>query len=282
MNKIDKLQQDWDDLAKIDPMWAILSNPLKQQGKWDVEEFFGTGRHQIRNVLGTINSLDVILNTGVALDFGCGLGRLTQALAEEFDMVYGVDISAKMIEHAGQFNKFRESCKYFLNTKSDLQLFDDASFDFIYTYIVLQHMPPELMLGYLKEFIRTLRVQGILMFQVPIQRLEHDTNKTYLTSLPKLHHHRVMNKLRGILIGHGLTDRYYRLRKLGISSTWLYKTLGFRPEIQMHTLDEVVVTNLMLEQGMKIVHIEKREDDLTKMLWAEFVAVKPLTIPHTP
>jgi SAM-dependent methyltransferase len=278
MNKIDKLQQDWDDLAKIDPMWAILSNPGKQQGIWDAEEFFATGRHQIRIVLDKIKGLGTILNTNAALDFGCGLGRLTQALAEEFDMVYGVDISAKMIESASQYNRFKKNCKYILNTKSDLQLFDDASFDFIYTYIVLQHMPPELMLGYLKEFIRILGIEGILMFQVPIQRLEHDTNKIYIKSLPKLHPHRVMNKLRGILIGHGLTDRYYRLRKLGISSTWLYKTLGFRPEIQMHTLDEVVVTNLMLEQGMQIVHIEKREDDLTKMLWAEFVAVKPLAI----
>ena len=35
-----------------------------------------------------------------ALDFGCGIGRLSQALAEHFDQVYGVDISPKMIELA--------------------------------------------------------------------------------------------------------------------------------------------------------------------------------------
>jgi SAM-dependent methyltransferase len=273
---LDKLRQDWDDLAKVDPMWAICSDPTKQQGKWEVDEFFVTGKHQIRQALDTVDGLDVVLNTGTALDFGCGIGRLTQALAEEFDRVYGVDISPKMIERADQFNRFGEKCRYILNTQSDLQIFDDKFFDFIYTYIVLQHMPPDLMLGYLREFIRTLKASGILMFQVPIQRLEQDTKTIYLKSLPRYHPHRVINKLRGILVGHGLTDRYYRLRKLGIPKTWLYKVFGFRPEIQMHTLDEAVITKLIIDQGAEIVHIEKREDELSRMLCAEFIVVKPI------
>jgi hypothetical protein len=78
------------------------------------------------------------------------------------------------------------------------------------------------------------------------------------------------------LVGHGLTDRYYRLRKLGIPKTWLYKVFGFRPEIQMHTLDEAVITKLIIDQGAEIVHIEKREDELSRMLCAEFIVVKPI------
>ena len=275
MSHLNKLQRDWDDLAKIDPLWAICSDPAKDQNKWDVAEFFATGEQQIRRVLETIRGLDVVLSTGTALDFGCGLGRLTQALAEEFDQVYGVDISPKMIEGANQFNRFGEKCRYILNSQEDLRVFDDRFFDFIYTYIVLQHMPPDLMLGYLREFIRTLKSGGVLMFQVPIQRLEMDTKKSYLKSLPIYHPRRVLNKLKGISIGHDVTDRYYKLRKLGIPETWLYKVFGFRPQIQMHTLDEEVISRLMMDLHVEKVHVEKREDQLSKMVWADFIVVNP-------
>jgi SAM-dependent methyltransferase len=275
MNKLDKFQRDWDDLAKIDPMWAICSDPAMQHGKWNADDFFETGRRQIQQTLTALNDLDATPDKGTALDFGCGIGRLTQALAEEFDRVYGVDISPEMIERAGQFNRFPEKCIYVLHTRNDLQIFDTGIFDFIYTYIVLQHMPPDLMLGYLGEFVRILRPGGILVFQVPIQRLEYDAKKIHLISLPRYHPERVMNKLVGILLGHNLADRYYRLRRLGIPKAWLYERFGLRPEIQMHTLDEAVITRLMVDQGMKVVHIQKWEDEASKMVSAEFVVAKP-------
>ena len=272
---INKLQKDWDDLAKIDPMWAICSDPTKLQNKWDAVEFFATGKQHILSVLETIRGLDVNLNTETALDFGCGMGRLTQALAEEFNQVYGVDISPTMIERANQFNKFGEKCRYILNSQEDLRIFNNNFFDFIYTYIVLQHMPSDLMQGYLREFVRILKPGGILIFQVPIQRLEIDTKKSYIKSLPIYHPHRVFNKLKGMSIGHDATDRFYKLRKFGIPEIWLYKVFGFRPEIQMHTLDEEVISKLMMDMHTNIVHIEKREDKLTNMLWAHFVVVNP-------
>jgi predicted SAM-dependent methyltransferase len=179
-----------------------------------------------------------------------------------------------MIERAVQYNRFEERCKYILNTQDNLHIFTDNFFDFIYTYIVLQHIPSDLTVGYLKEFIRILKVGGILMFQIPVQRLEQDTNKIYLQSLPRYHPHRILNKLRGILVGHSLADRYYRLKRLGFSEAWLYRELGFRPEIQMHTLEEATIIELMTDQAAEVVHFEKREDELTKMVWAEFIVVK--------
>jgi SAM-dependent methyltransferase len=274
VNQLDQLQKDWNDLAEVDPMWAICSEFGKSHGKWRVDEFFDTGKDKIKEALSIVDSTGVSLSRGVVMDFGCGVGRLTQALAEEFDTCYGVDVSPKMVELAEQFNRFGDRCKYILNSRSDLSIFDANFFDFIYTHIVLQHMPPELMKGYLREFIRTLKVGGILVFQVPIQKLEQDEGTIQLKKLPRYHPRRILNKLRGVLIGHDASTRYYRLRRLGLPKTWLYSRLKFRPAIQMFWIEETEIYELMANAGVgaEVVHVVKTIE--TGMLNGTYVVKK--------
>ena len=56
---------------------------------------------------------------------------------------------------------------YHLNEASDLALFEDDTFDFLLSIIVLQHIPNELKTGYLEEFVRVLRPGGVAAFTVP-------------------------------------------------------------------------------------------------------------------
>jgi 2-polyprenyl-3-methyl-5-hydroxy-6-metoxy-1,4-benzoquinol methylase len=80
----------WDALGRRDPHWAILSEPGRQGG-WDDEQFFATGKAEID---ATVTELGELLMTkDAALDFGCGLGRLTQALAAHFSTVSGIDVA---------------------------------------------------------------------------------------------------------------------------------------------------------------------------------------------
>ena len=160
------LQRNWDGLAREDPMWAILTDPKKSGERWDVKEFFDSGRGLVRKWLREIPELRS-LEKGNALDFGCGLGRITQALCDHFAQVTGIDISAKMIEGAVQYNQFEQTCKYLVNTSPDLAQLEDNSFDFVCTVITLQHMPPGLMLNYLREFIRIIRPGGLILFNIP-------------------------------------------------------------------------------------------------------------------
>lgn len=159
-------QEHWTQLGKDDPFWAVLTDPNKRDGRWDPAEFFQTGVEEIKNVLEHLQSLRVNVLKGKALDFGCGVGRLSQALAQHFEEVHGVDISSSMLEHANRFNQFGGKCTYHLNGAPDLRIFPDASFDFIYTAIVLQHMDPQYQIGYITEFFRLLKPGGIVEFQV--------------------------------------------------------------------------------------------------------------------
>ena len=80
-------RRDWDELAELDPYWAICTTPGKRFGGWDTDEFFATGEREIGAVLAEAEPLGVPGARGEALDFGCGLGRLTRAQTESGAML---------------------------------------------------------------------------------------------------------------------------------------------------------------------------------------------------
>jgi SAM-dependent methyltransferase len=162
---IEKANQIWTALAENDAMWIVLTAEDKRGGKWTQEDFFAEGRKEIDRVMQTVRDNGLPLSFGSALDFGCGLGRLSQALARHFPSVDGVDVSASMIRQAQQYNKYQDKVRYHLNVKTDLSLFPKNSFDFIYSSIVLQHIPTRHQLLYIAEFMDLLKPGGIAYFQ---------------------------------------------------------------------------------------------------------------------
>jgi ubiquinone/menaquinone biosynthesis C-methylase UbiE len=163
------VQKNWNEFGRTDPLWAILAIPDKKNNQWNVEEFFESGRKEIAEVMAFVSTLPAPLARRRALDFGCGVGRLTQALGDHFEACVGVDIAASMIERARQYNRHGERCQYYLNESDDLRLFADSSFDFVYSVIVLQHMAPRYSRKYIQEFFRVLTPGGIAMFQIPAE-----------------------------------------------------------------------------------------------------------------
>jgi len=167
MGSLRKLQENWDGFAQTDPLWAICADPDKRNHKWAEQEFFDTGRKEIEKVLQYVKSLGLSVDrTAVALDFGCGVGRLTRALAEDFHECWGVDISPTMIQMATDLHRSHSRCIFFLNQANHLQQFSDGFFKFIYTSIVLQHIEQRYVRNYLLELVRVLKSGGIFVFQV--------------------------------------------------------------------------------------------------------------------
>jgi SAM-dependent methyltransferase len=162
------LAHTWDVLGEHDPLWAVLTHPGTEGGRWDVEEFFRDGQVQVEAALSLVeHELGWSLATGTAMDFGCGVGRLTQALCDRFDRVDGVDIAPSMLRAAERFNRFGDRCRFHLNVRDDLSIFPDGAYDFIYSTYVLQHMHPTFARRYVEEFIRLLSPDGLALFQIP-------------------------------------------------------------------------------------------------------------------
>ena len=158
-------QKNWDELGKDDPLWVVLTDPAKKGGRWQPEEFFQTGIEEINGLLAKLATLKPALPRSRALDFGCGVGRLTQALAGHFTEVHGVDISPSMIGHANRFNRQPEKCTYHVNPENNLALFPANHFDLIYSSITLQHIEPRFAKNYIREFVRVLKPGGVAAFQ---------------------------------------------------------------------------------------------------------------------
>jgi SAM-dependent methyltransferase len=162
---LNKLKNDWENLAERDALGAILTDASRSGGKWDIAEFMATGDAEVEVVMNHLTRIDRIPDFhGVALDFGCGVGRLTQALARRFAQCVGVDISRQMIEKAVAFNRYPH-CRYTVHSDTPLP-FADESISFIYSNIVLQHVPVRFSQQYLCEFVRVLAPGGVLVFGV--------------------------------------------------------------------------------------------------------------------
>jgi SAM-dependent methyltransferase len=165
--ELTELRRVWNKLGRDDPLWAVLTDARFKGGKWIPDEFFATGLAEVEDLLRRAEAYDLKPSRGSAMDFGCGVGRLSQALAVQFDSVVGVDIAESMVVQAERYNSHGDKCRFIVNERSDLTRFTDASFDFVLSRLVLQHMEPRYGRAYVTEFLRVLKPGGIAVFEVP-------------------------------------------------------------------------------------------------------------------
>lgn len=165
---LNETRSTWEELAAIDPMWAVLSWKNKKRGQWSADEFFATGEIEIDDVILRGEVLKLPASKQSALDFGCGLGRLSRPLARKFESCVGLDISERMIDLARELNKDIANLSFIHTVGDDLASFSDNSFDLVYTNRVLQHLPStDIVHNYVVEFLRVLRPGGLLVFGLP-------------------------------------------------------------------------------------------------------------------
>jgi SAM-dependent methyltransferase len=219
---LSKSKQHWEDMGDLDPYWSILTEPGTKHGNWDLEKFFQTGADEISELMSAAEKLDLPRQRQWALDFGCGVGRLTRALAPLFQNVVGIDISESMLRRAAALNP-QKNCQ-FVHNDSDSLPFPSGKFDLIYTALVLQHVPSQKSIRrYIAEFVRVLKVGGLLVMQVP----NHVPLRRRLQARARV---------------------YSWLRSAGLSEQLLYKRLGLHP-IPMNFLPESDVVSIIESGG---------------------------------
>src|SRR3954469_2750547 len=170
MPLINNSDKDWERFGRTDPYFAVLTAPEFHGRLSEAERarFFESGEAHIERVLSIIRDrLDPSFQPKSALDFGCGVGRLVLPLARRCARVTGVDVSTSMLAEA------RRNCEEAGATNVSLVESDDEiskisdSYDFVHTYIVLQHIPVERGEKLVRQLAKKLAAGGVGMFQVP-------------------------------------------------------------------------------------------------------------------
>lgn len=225
----------WEDWGRVDPLWAVLTEPSGRWGKWDIDAFFGSGQQVIDAVWAEAERLGVPERRTSALDFGCGVGRLSRALARHVEHVIGLDIADSMVSEAHRLNDEVSGCEFLVQEDDDLSAFADDSFDVVITLLVLQHIPSVAAIeAYLAEFVRVLAPDGVLVFQLP-------------TSVPAVPPATARSRLRP------RTRLTAVLRRVGVSPRWLYGRLGWSPAMAMTAISYERTVAVLSAAGGKVL-----------------------------
>ena len=100
------------------------------------------------------------------VELGCGAGRMTPNFARRYSRVLALDLSAEMLQRARRIHAQQKNILWLRVSGADLGCLASDSADFVFSYLVLQHLPSEeLAFSYVREMLRVLRPGGTFLFQ---------------------------------------------------------------------------------------------------------------------
>lgn len=113
------------------------------------------------------------------LEVGCGLGRISVALADHFGHVVGVDIAPRLIEEAQRRNERREVA-FEVSDGVHLRPVSMTEFDTVFSYEVFYYLNPEALTIYFRDAYQLLRSGGQFVFQLNMEPVRLKTRLSFL------------------------------------------------------------------------------------------------------
>jgi 2-polyprenyl-3-methyl-5-hydroxy-6-metoxy-1,4-benzoquinol methylase len=162
----------WERWGTIDPYYGVLSDEKfsSSQIQNNMDEFFRSGASYVDGVLLRYEHLFGPIPEGRALDFGCGVGRLTLPLASRFGHAIGLDISDSMLGEARR-NAETRGLSMVTFARSDDELSQaPGQFAFVNSVIVLQHIPVKRGLKLIEGLLSKVQPGGGAHIHVSIGR----------------------------------------------------------------------------------------------------------------
>ena len=137
---IAKMRREWDQRALENHRHYIVNS----QTNWSDEDFClsgeGTVSHYVLTDMENICQARRPADMKV-LDFGCGAGRVTRALAQVFGEVHGVDISGEMVRIARNALAGVSNVRIHHSNGEDLDVLGSDFYDFAFAFSVFHHIP---------------------------------------------------------------------------------------------------------------------------------------------
>ena len=159
---MDRSADDWQELAKREPYFAVLTDERFLTAHTTPEArkaFFATGEADVAALLAQIG-----FAPKSALDFGCGVGRLTIPLANRVERVVGYDVAPAMLEIARRNAAETGVGNVMFTTELE------GSFELICSLIVFQHIPVARGMELLAKLASMLEPGGVAALHITFRR----------------------------------------------------------------------------------------------------------------
>ena len=162
------MRNGWDERAISNSMYFVASG----RKDWRPEEFFESGHAEAHQFLDKFfHEMNFEADGKVMLEIGCGVGRMTRTLADMFCRVHATDLSWEMLTQAQHWLAWRPNILLTQGSGLALEQYAAESFDFVFCYIVFQHVPQvSIILEYIRELGRVLKGGGLFKIQLLVGR----------------------------------------------------------------------------------------------------------------
>jgi SAM-dependent methyltransferase len=164
------VERFWDERARENALFFV-DNTIDYRDP-DVEAFWAGGAKALDRILDALGAS--VGRHETVVDIGCGVGRMTRALAARARHVIGIDVSSEMLALAREHNAGLPNVEWLHGDGTSLAPIGEASVDGCFSHVVFQHIPdPDITLGYVREMGRVLRPGGWAAFIVSTSPAVH-------------------------------------------------------------------------------------------------------------
>jgi ubiquinone/menaquinone biosynthesis C-methylase UbiE len=228
---LDANRRFWDEKAQENAYSYVSSyGPYEER---NLAEFWSSGLRIWNDLKTALAYLPTARD--VVVEIGCGVGRLTRAIAPDVARVHAFDLSAEMLARARELRLANVS--FHPSDGHSLTGIPDGSADLVLAYCVFQHLPSEEVLAaYLREMLRVARPGGLVAFTL--------TPRTWHTSIEILFRAR----------------RWLKERRAGRGPRGLYQRewVGIRPARgTVQRLSPVPLTESVMHGDKWLFHCRK-------------------------
>ncbi len=160
----------WEEIAEREAYFGVATFDKYLAGGLDEEakrEFFESGREHVDLVFSELeNAFGPLGRPAKALDYGCGVGRVLSPLAERCESVVGVDISSGMLDECRKNLDAAGVESSELQTAEQFLAGEECEFELVHSYIVLQHVEPNIGYQIIEKMLTSLKPGGVGMIHV--------------------------------------------------------------------------------------------------------------------
>ena len=161
----------WSQMGEDWPHYSVLSYEqyLPRNLAGSIDDFWAAGRGEAGVAMTLLDHLGFAKpQRRICVEYGCGVGRVTIPLAEQFAELHAYDISANHLVLAQQRAETVGAGNVRFHHCGNGVLEPLTPCDFFYSRLVFQHNPPPVMRELVQLALASLRPGGIAIFEIPV------------------------------------------------------------------------------------------------------------------